>query len=64
MLSDGPTVDQIRILINQPICLWGLEFDAYFKVLKKSQLILQYMCIGVQSCIQACKYIIWCFIFK
>lgn len=34
MLSDGPTVGQIRVLINQPICFWGLKFDAYFNVLK------------------------------
>lgn len=35
----------------------GTEFDAYLEVLKKKNS-LQYMCVGVQSCIQTSKYIV------
>lgn len=34
----------------------GTEFDAYLEVLKNNS--LQYMSIGVQSCIQTSKYIV------
>lgn len=34
------------------------EFDAYLEVLKKKKNSLQYMCIGVQFCIQSSKYIV------
>lgn len=47
-------------MTNQAIL--GIEFDAYILKILKKKLILQYMHIGVQSCIQACKCIIWWFV--
>lgn len=36
----------------------GTEFDAYLEVFKKKKNSLQYMCVGVQSCIQTSKCIV------